>query len=316
MLISLPQDFYTNLSKKYDIAINNGHMKFNGESAVNNIYHEKVNNTTFDCQLTFLKTLMYRPEKGEQKINPFAEPEPELTILDDFGPEDEFKLVYNKYPVVPKHFMMITKEFISQNTPLNSNELLAIYSVLQTLKNAPEKQEWIAFYNCGEESGASQPHKHVQFISLPPENFRPYPEDLISTSEPFIPSTTREPLQNPDIPFAHFVAKLPNISEVDKDDLTMIFSGLLQRVLTVLRENEANHISYNCILTTNYMMLVPRKKAKYAEKIGINSCGILGLFLCPSEETFNLCKEVGPLEILKDVGFPNTAGQSTDEYHY
>ena len=70
---------------------------------------------------------------------------------------------------------------------------MATYKILQALKNQNQNQNqnqnldqntenWFAFYNCGPESGASQPHKHIQFMTLPSrEQFKPYAETLSKT---------------------------------------------------------------------------------------------------------------------------------------
>ena len=138
---------------------------------------------------------MHRPEIGtkpknesSQKSESISKPEPELTIVDNYN-DDEFKIVFNKFPVVPRHFMLITKEFKSQNTPLSPSELMATYKILQALKNQNQNldqnaENWFAFYNCGPESGASQPHKHIQFMTLPScEQFKPYAETLFQNKE-------------------------------------------------------------------------------------------------------------------------------------
>ncbi|KAK6456343.1 5',5'''-P-1,P-4-tetraphosphate phosphorylase [Scheffersomyces xylosifermentans] len=319
MSLTVPTDFYERLTDKYEEAVNNGHIIFNGGSATTESVKQKVGNSTIDFQLTLLKSLQHRPDNGTKAENPFAKPEPELTILNNYGATDEFRVVFNKFPVVPKHFMIITKEFKSQNTPLAPNELQGILSMLRELLKATNNDErWFAFYNSGPESGASQPHKHIQFMTFPDKNeFVAYPEQLASTSEPFLPNVKQEPLQNPDLPFAHFVARLPdNLDDLENDDLNLFFASLLQRSLTVSRQNDADHISYNFVMTTKYMMIVPRRSALYKMKLGINSCGVVGLVLCKNEELFDLVKADGPENILKEVGFPNTAGQGSDEYHY
>lgn len=315
MFYPLPKDFYQTLTDKYEKAVESGSVLFNGSDSESSIVHESVGNSKIDFQVTLLHSLMHRPEKGTKEENPFAKPEPELTIVDQYGPENEFKVVFNKFPVVPKHFMVVTKEFKSQNTPLSASELLASYSLLHELKSLDSDLEWFAFYNSGPESGASQPHKHIQFMTLP-KGFTPYPETLANASAPFIPSAKNEPLQNGDLPFAHFVARLPdNASDLVEDDMTIYFASLLQRALTVSRQNEVNHISYNFIMTTKYMMIVPRSSGKYKD-LGINSCGVVGLFLCKNNEMLKIVKEDTPITILKEVGFPSTAGEKGDEYDY
>ncbi|RLV89078.1 Protein APA1 [Spathaspora sp. JA1] len=313
---NVKDDFYEVLSSKYQQAIDDGHILFNGDSAVNEIDHIKIGNSTIDIQTTLLKSLMHRPEQGSENANPFAKPEPELTILEEFGEKDEFRLVFNKFPVVPKHFMLITREFKSQNSPLTGAELLSTFKILVQLKKLKQDESWFAFYNCGPESGASQPHKHIQFMTLPSQ-FKTLGDRLSSTSHAFIPNVREEPLQNSDLPFAHFVARLPDQSEdVTEDDLSLYFVSLLQRALTVLRANEQGHISYNFIFTPQYMLMVPRSSGKYKGKLGINSCGVQGLLLCKNEELLELVKTDGALTILEKVGFPNTSGKASNEYDY
>ncbi|CUM68483.1 uncharacterized protein PRCAT00006208001 [Priceomyces carsonii] len=315
-MYELSQNFIENLHQKYDKALNAGIIQFNGDLAENEIIHRRIHNSTIDFQLTLLKSLMHRPEKGTKEKDPFAKPEPELTIEDTFGNDGEFKILFNKFPVIPYHFMLVTKTFMSQNTPLMPQELFAILKILLKLKTLDSQRKWFSFYNCGDESGASQPHKHIQFMTFPENDFIPFPEMLADASDTHVPKAGMEPLQSPDLPFAHFVAKLPSdLNDMDEEDIGMYFSFLLQRTLTVLRENNAKSISYNFLMTTKYMMLVPRSCGKYKE-LGINSCGAIGLFLCKNEELFNMIKEDGPEAILEQVGFPNTSGEDATEYHY
>ena len=277
--MSLSDNFYETLSSKYDSAVKGEHVLFNGESAVNKIEKATAGNTTIDVQLTLLKSLAKRPENGKKDENPFEKPEPELTIVDTYGASDEFKIVFNKFPVVPKHFMLVTKEFKSQNTPLSPSELLSTYEVLNALdkQKSDYNEEWFAFYNCGPESGASQPHKHIQFMTLPPKaDFKPYAETLEKVLDP---RQIQAPSQNKDLPFAHYGVQISDNVEGERE-LAELFVTILQRTLTELRENDQNHISYNFIMTKKYMLMVPRSKGQYDGKLGINSCGFQGLFLC------------------------------------
>lgn len=315
-LLNLDPEFYNILYDKYETALKENHLIFNGETAIHETINRKVNGKSFQFELTLLQSLQHRPEVGNVNDNPFAKPEPELTILPSFGIKDEFRIVFNKFPVVPAHFMIVTKEFKSQDTPLSPNELVATFSVLRELKACERDKEWFAFYNCGPESGASQPHKHIQFMTLP-KGFVSFAEELANTSSPFIPNQNQEPLQDPDMPFAHFVAKLPdNPEDLTEEVLAMTFVSLLQRCLTVLKENEESHISYNFCATTKFMMLVPRSTGKFDQILGINSCGVMGLILCKDEELANLVRTTGPEIVLEAIGLPNTSGKPSDEYNY
>lgn len=315
-MIELDENFCDVLYKKYDSALNGKHLIFNGESAIQERITSASLGSGYSFELTELPSLQQRPEVGTVKENPFANPEPELTIVDKIGISGEFKIVFNKFPVVPAHFMMVTREFKSQDTPLSPSELVSIFSILRNLKTHDSKEEWFAFYNCGPHSGASQPHKHIQFMRQP-HDFKAFAENLANSGQHFIPSQYQEPLQDPKMPFAHYLAKLPdNYEDLDEETLALLFVSLLQRVLTVLKQKEAGHISYNFLATTKYMMLVPRSAGKFKNELGINSCGFMGLFLCKNAHLVDLVKSEGPENILGAVGFPNTAGETSDEYHY
>ncbi|KAI3403100.1 APA2 [Candida oxycetoniae] len=314
----IPEDFYETLNEKYEQAVKNNHILFNGDAAVNELVKVKASELTIDFQLTLLTSLAHKPEQGDRESNPFEKPEPELTILNNYGPNKEFRVVFNKFPVVPLHFLLVTKEFQSQNSPLSPAELFASYKILSKVveKSKRNNSEWFAFFNCGPESGASQPHKHIQFMIQPPPSmqFKPYAETLALQAETV--SAKSKPFQSNNLPFAHFLIKLPDESHVDENVLATSFTALLQRTLTVLRSNEQKQISYNFIMTPSYMLMVPRATAKYEGKLGINSCGFQGLILCKNEELFEMVKQKGPLDILRAVGFPNTTDIPEDEYHY
>lgn len=106
-----------------------------------------------------------KPRDPDQKpFDPFADPPPELLIL---GLPAHF-LVLNKFPVTPNHFILATKEYKEQTHMLEEDDIEAAYACLKGYRKAGE--ELFGFFNSGEHSGASQPHRHIQF--LPVESMR------------------------------------------------------------------------------------------------------------------------------------------------
>lgn len=314
--MELGENFYENLCEKYNSALKDGSLIFNGESAI----HEKIElvtgTTTHTFQLTQLQSLLHRPEQGIRAENPFENPEPELTVVPSFGEDGKYRIVLNKFPVVEAHFMLVTTKFESQNSPLSPSDLHSTYRILNNLKLHDCTKEWFAFYNCGPQSGASQPHKHIQFMTIP-SGHCPSADVLANTSKFSIPDQSQEPLQDASLPYAHFLLRLPDDpKEVTEDVLALIFVSLLQRTLTVLKENDADHISYNFLITDKYMMLVPRSRSKFRDTLGLNSCAFMGLLLCKSSELVDLVKTEGPETILQEVGYPNTSGEESNEYNY
>ncbi|KAI8046934.1 uncharacterized protein B0P05DRAFT_459116, partial [Gilbertella persicaria] len=57
----------------------------------------------------------------------------------------------------------ITIEFRKQNEPLFPQDLYETYCALQSFGTS---QQALAFFNCGDQSGASQDHKHIQVLPL------------------------------------------------------------------------------------------------------------------------------------------------------
>jgi sulfate adenylyltransferase (ADP) / ATP adenylyltransferase len=100
--------------------------------------------------------------EGEKKpIDPFLQP-PEALLIADLGCPTSHILVLNKFAIVPEHFILATKEFKKQTHLLEEDDLGVAYACLQAWR--VQGRELFAFFNSGEHSGASQPHRHIQFL--------------------------------------------------------------------------------------------------------------------------------------------------------
>lgn len=77
-------------------------------------------------------------------------------------------LLLNKFDVVPYHSLVVTRAFEPQTDPLRAADLRATWAAMAALAGGGEEGRGaLAFYNCGEHSGRSQPHKHAQVVPLP-----------------------------------------------------------------------------------------------------------------------------------------------------
>jgi ATP adenylyltransferase len=78
----------------------------------------------------------------------------------------------NKFPVIAEHFILATKSNKKQTHVLEQDDLGAAYACLEAWQDgtSSKQKRLFAFFNSGEHSGASQPHRHLQF--LPVENMR------------------------------------------------------------------------------------------------------------------------------------------------
>ncbi|KAJ1644697.1 bifunctional AP-4-A phosphorylase/ADP sulfurylase [Coemansia asiatica] len=125
-------------------------------------------------------------------VNPFLPFDPRLHVK-RLG--NSHQLLMNKYCVVPHHLLITTAEFRQQGEPLDESDFAA---VLETTSGLLRPQ--IVFYNSGEESGASQPHKHLQVLPMPDYFTAPPSECIWRRSNP----ESSAVVVSKNLPFAHF----------------------------------------------------------------------------------------------------------------
>jgi len=128
-------------------------------------------------QLRYSPSLAKKPRKQvteheseTKKVNPFADPEPELVITELPQQNPTHFLVLNKFPIIPRHFILATKANKPQTQFLEEDDLAAAYACLTAWSQSAEPGQTaprlFAFFNSGEHSGASQQHRHIQFIPV------------------------------------------------------------------------------------------------------------------------------------------------------
>ncbi|OTA02686.1 ATP adenylyltransferase, putative [Trichoderma parareesei] len=129
------------------------------------------------------------PAHPRKPFDPFANP-PASLFITDLGPQHY--LVLNKFAVVPEHFILATKEFKLQTHLLEESDLQATLACIDAYEQAKQQQQTapngepvdasclndtrggkaaqedglFAFFNGGDHSGASQPHRHIQLLPI------------------------------------------------------------------------------------------------------------------------------------------------------
>ena len=92
-----------------------------------------------------------------QEFNPFLPYEEDLFVADI---SDTHVCILNKYNVVDRHLLIITRAFEEQESLLTLEDFAAMWACLADF-------DGLAFYNSGKSAGASQRHKHLQLVPLP-----------------------------------------------------------------------------------------------------------------------------------------------------
>ncbi|KAG0173765.1 bifunctional AP-4-A phosphorylase/ADP sulfurylase [Apophysomyces sp. BC1015] len=273
-----------------------------------------------EFEITFVPSLAKKPtsddtkqtEPKEKKANPFLPPDPALVVKE----LDHHRIVLNKFCVVPHHILVVTKEFKEQTQPLFPLDLYATWETMAAIGPSA-----VAFYNCGPNSGASQPHKHVQIMPLHGQGVQPPIAALYQ--EITNPKPTEVYTLNK-VPFLHVVMPLDthflDSNKGQQDALTeylhQMFFGLLDNMFQQIRENTTNNdhskLSYNFVMTRQFMMLVPRSKEHCVleyegdqVELSVNSLGFAGLLLAKTDkERVALEQHPDLLALLQQVCLP------------
>ena len=234
------------------------------------------------------------------------------------------RLIYNKFCVCDNHVLVITKEFEHQLDPLNNEDFRAALATCKAL-------DGMLYFNCGFNSGASIPHKHLQII--------PY-ESLYGGILPFEEAALQH---SREIESAHFI--LPQYSKfqhivyklakggvdvlqthtafTDDLDQEAYFNGqaaALERcyheslkALGYNYEKEPVHQDYNLVLTRHFLLIVLREtdSVKSIENpkvsISMNSLGFAGTMAVKNQESLEFIKEITPIGLLERLAKPTSS---------
>lgn len=134
------------------------HTALNNDIIIRGIQVSKARTRTIE-RTKRSETQSAANEPKKPRVDPFSHPDPDLVVV--AGLHGSHNIILNKFPVVDRHALLCTVDFIPQNEHLNVVDFTAITEVFNY-----GLDDFLMFYNCGYNSGASQGHKHVQFIPL------------------------------------------------------------------------------------------------------------------------------------------------------
>jgi sulfate adenylyltransferase (ADP) / ATP adenylyltransferase len=213
--------------------------------------------------------------------NPFLPYEPDLLVA-EAGPKHVCLL--NKFNVVDHHLLIVTRDFVHQDTPLTPSDFAVWWRCLT-------EYESLGFYNGGTCAGASQPHRHMQVVPLPLGDSGPrIPiEPILRVDSPvpqlLTPGQPRAPSNQ--VPFRHAMAPLKftvmvNPDKKCGDDLHRLYVQLLDLtgISSSLQPDGCLQNAYNLLVTRQWLMLVPRRNECFAG-ISLNAMAFAGAFLSP-----------------------------------
>lgn len=291
----------------------------------------KANGTDSCSEETEQQANVSKPEQNKSDV--FAPPYVPNLVVRELA---EHVMLLNKFCVVPEHFLMVTREFQSQDLPPSPATLSLAYRIVSAHRSTAT--ELLAFYNCGTNSGASQPHRHLQFVQCPPldttsaeavdsSRLTQDDQDKITESEYKVPieflldrierdGKEQHSVHALPLPWQHFVALLNPSAAARKDEGEMEryvgnkFMGLLDALFrarmfaqTADRFKQAGRPAFNVLITKRAMHLIPRSQEEYSGLQGKREDGKVGNLSINSlgYAGFMLTRSVEEQQALKDV---------------
>ncbi|KAG9187725.1 sulfate adenylyltransferase (ADP) / ATP adenylyltransferase [Alternaria panax] len=276
----------------------------------------------------------------KQKIDPFENPPPALHLADIPAANPTHFLVLNKFPIIPEHFILATKPNKKQTHVLEQDDLEATHAVLKAWHTdaGDGEERLLAFFNSGDHSGASQPHRHLQF--LPVEGMRNSEKagdwrlliDSILSSPAAKPTEGHvEFLQHPSLPFTHFAYRFD--SEPSSGQLLDIYHRLYDAAKAAVDAFISSNpnkfalhptdggdlpISYNLAMTTAGMVILPRRaegtmlRRDDGSEIGfaaLNGTTLGGTMMVKHQDEWDMLREKPGLldHILSGIGIPKNS---------
>jgi ATP adenylyltransferase len=201
-----------------------------------------------------------RREQDETGIDPFLPPYADELFVAELSPTHVVLL--NKFPVLDEHLLVVTKAFEPQESALGEADFEALRRLMEQLGG-------LGFYNAGPVAGASQPHKHLQWVPLP-ESGLPTRALLASAQRGFACASAR-------------VGPATSLASVYRE------------LLAELRARPED--PYNLLVTGEAMALIPRSRHGF-EGFSTNALGYAGSLLVRSRRELERLREVGPVRVL------------------
>lgn len=236
----------------------------------------------------------------QENSNPFLPYETDLFVADI---SDTHLCLLNKFNVVADHVLIVTRQFVSQETWLDAADFLALLAVLAQF-------DGLGFFNGGAVAGASQPHKHLQIV---PRQLAP--ELAVLPIDPLLDKTeiAGHLGQCPLFPFAHAIAKLPpnwwqGALMSAAEDVRAIYGEALVKLGMLdspALSNPKQSQAYNLLMTREWLLLIPRTQ-EHCAQISVNSLGFVGSLFARNDLELSQIRELGPMTILKTVAQSST----------
>ncbi|TDN63331.1 phosphorylase [Paraburkholderia sp. BL10I2N1] len=226
------------------------------------------------------------------KPNPFLPYDPDLFVADI---SETHLALLNKFNVIDHHLLIVTRRFELQEALLNLEDFAALFTCMAQF-------DGLGFYNGGLAAGASQRHKHLQIVPLPLDELDP-----LLPIEPLLAAACMDGLIGsvPGLAFPHAFARLEPLSATHPLETAHRaferYLALLDRAgmpAMVVDGEPRQSAPYNLLVTTQWMLLVPRS-TECVEGIPVNALGFAGSLFVRDEMQMETVRRLGPMTVLQ-----------------
>jgi len=227
----------------------------------------------------------------DPNFNPFLNPDQELTVG---AVGDAHVAILNKFPLCARHLVLARREFEEQLLPLARSDFAALAEVMGEAGG-------IGLYNGGTAAGASQRHKHVQWM----------PDDAGNASlrlfAPGLPAGLAEQgvATHPALPMRHcFVRVRCGRGEAVKAAADSLHAGFERaRTELGLEAGEGGLLPpFNLLAGEGWLLAIPRSREHF-EGISMSAVCFGGTLYTRHREQIEAIRAVGPLRALAAVGY-------------
>ena len=161
----------------------------------------------------------------------------------------------------------------------------------------------LAFFNCGDASGHSQPHKHVQLVPLPlgpSATGHSLPiQPLVEAARP----ATGSVFSVRELPFRNYCIAMERRGGVEAHPTPEELARYHDQLRTLaLADCPAEQPSYNLLLTRTWMMALPRRQ-EAGMGLPLNALAFAGTLLVRSAADLDRAR-AHPMAALAEAGFP------------
>jgi ATP adenylyltransferase len=248
-----------------------------------------IRDSGVDFEVTWLSSLALKdlagkmPRAGDRSsTNPFLPFEQDLHVADL---SETHVAILNKFQSMPGHLVIITRAFEAQSAPLDRADLAACVDLLA-------EEPGLVFFNSGPDAGASQSHRHLQFLP----GFNAPVAGLVEQPEtPWVAGRAAA------LPFAHRLYGLPADAFDGPAETTDRLTACLRDAYAALNFGEGPVLpGYNLLMTRDWFMVIPRRVETVAG-VSMAALGFAGVIGLRSVDQFAAVESVGPMAMLVAV---------------